>query len=71
MLKRFIDDHAVERIEAIGKDNDDLVTQLHRDPILREKCDAMGWAARSVEIVTPLLIQDMINAFKRFVVQPK
>ena len=71
MVKRFIDDHAIERIDTINKNPKDLVTQLHWDPVLREKMDALGWLARSVELVSPYLVQDMIRQFKRIVSQPE
>ena len=55
-MKRFIDDHAIERIDTIKKPYSDIVNQLHLDADLREKFDALGWLARSVEIVSPFLV---------------
>ena len=71
MLKRFIDDHAIERIDTINKPAKDILNELHRDSNLREKFDALGWLARSVELVSPYLVQDMLRNFKRNVSQPE
>ena len=56
MVKRFIDDHAIERLDRIKKPPIELINELHIDKSLREKFDAMGWLARSVEIVSPYLV---------------
>lgn len=71
MLKRFIDDHAIERIEKIKQGQSDPVTLLHLDPLLREKMDTLAWLARSVELVSTPLVHDMIRQFKRQVSQPE
>ena len=56
MVKRFIDDFAIERLEQIKRPQSDLINQLHIDVNLKEKCDALGWLARSVELVSPYLV---------------
>jgi len=56
MMKRFIDDHAIERIDTVKKPQTDIVNQLHLDADLRQKFDALGWLARSVELISPYLV---------------
>ena len=34
--------------------------KLSHDPLLKERIDAMSWAARSAELVTPVLLYEMI-----------
>ena len=38
--------------------------QLNTDLALKEKIDSIGWLARSCELVSGVLVQDMVNAFK-------
>ena len=71
MIKRFIDDHAIERIERVTQPARDAVAQLNQDKELRLKFDALGWLSRSIELVSPYLATDMIKSFKRLVSQPE
>lgn len=71
MIKRFIDDHAIERIELISKPPVDVVTQLNQDTSLTSKFDALAWLARSIELVSPYLVTDMVKNFKKSVSQPE
>ena len=72
MIKRFIDDHAIERIDTIKRKlESDVVRQLQIDGGLKQKFDALGWLARSVELVSPYLVQEMLHSFKRVVSQPE
>ena len=57
MIKRFIDDFAIERIDLIkSKLDSNLERQLQIDGGLKQKFDALGWLARSVELVSPYLV---------------
>ena len=68
MIKRFIDDFAIERIDLIkSKLDSNLERQLQIDGGLKQKFDALGWLARSVELVSPYLVQEMLHSFKRLV----
>ena len=64
ILKRFIDDHAIERIETVQEPYIAAYNQLNSDTFLKAKIDSLGWLARSCELVSSVLVQDMINAFK-------
>lgn len=70
MIKRFIDDHAIEKIDTIKKPHSDLANQMIRDTDLLEKLNTLGWLARSVELVSPYLVSDIIRSFKQLVSQP-
>ena len=56
MVKRFIDDHAIERIDTIKKPHSHLADQMIRDTDLLEKFNTLGWLSRSVELVSPHLV---------------
>ena len=70
-IKRFIDDHAIERIEIVKQPPHDVFAQLNKDRELGLKIDALGWLGRSAELVSPYLSADMIKSFKLLVSQPE
>ena len=37
---------------------------MNTDFALKEKLDSIGWLSRSCELVSTVLVQDMVNAFK-------
>ena len=61
----------VQRIELISKPPVDVVTQLNQDTSLTSKFDALAWLARSIELVSPYLVADMVKNFKKSVSQPE
>ena len=56
ILKRFIDDHAIERIETVQEPYTAAYNQLNSDTFLKAKIDSLGWLARSCELVSSVLV---------------
>lgn len=61
-LSRHLDDCAFERIQQIDQDTV-LEAKLKQDAQLRNRIDAMGWLARSFDMISPDLTSNMVQSF--------
>lgn len=66
IVKRFVDDLAIERMEQFREDsvqNNGRYETLRNDMGLRRKITSMGWLARFNDIISPKLLDEMIKEY--------